>query len=91
MGKLTDLDKAPYGGEDEIFPNMMSAMSILSDAQAMLEWLKNEGRLSEWVRKRANDTINHAKAHLSEAMQQYHEKEKLPGVLLVSSGDFEHE
>lgn len=90
MGKLTDLDKALYGG-DEVFPNMMAVMSILSDVQELMRNLRDEGWLIEWGRKKLNDRINHSKAHLTEAMQMYHEKENLPGQLVISSGDFEHE
>jgi len=74
--------------KDEIFSEMMAAMSILSDVQEHLARLKEKVAIPKSIGPvMINATVNHAKKHLVNAMESYGRAAGLPIELVVTGGD----
>lgn len=97
MGKADGL-LLTASGDNKVYANLMAAMSILSDAQLELHTLTGvsmEGTENNQIKALQHDltieqvrqTINHAKAHITDAMAIIHEEHNLPGVFLTQKSN----
>lgn len=78
MTTISQVELSLHEGREQ-YAQMMTAMSLLSDAQHLL--------MEGVFRSEVNDMINHAKAHLGEAMRDYFQKNRMAGMFITSGGD----